>query len=82
LVRLAPGFPGPRGHTLVIEVGGDLTRIQTIILKLQNAVNQGLMGRVKRDQGQRLGLDLHLNTKVCRRLGFDPEEGQKEIIPR
>jgi hypothetical protein len=63
-LRIEP-FPGPRGHPFVIEVGGDLAAIQTFILKPQDAVNQRLMGRVKIDQGQRIGLDRQLNTKVC-----------------
>ena len=62
-LRIEP-FPGPRGHSLVIEVGGDLAAIHPIILKLQDAVNQGLMSGVKRDQGQRLGLDRNSEIQV------------------
>jgi hypothetical protein len=58
-----------------------LAAIQTIILKPQNAVDQGLMGRVKVDKGQCFGFNPNSNTKVCGRLDFDPEKGQKEIIP-
>ena len=47
----------PGGNSLIIEVGGDLAAIQTVILKLQDAIDQGLMGRVKQAQGQCPGLD-------------------------
>jgi hypothetical protein len=61
-LRIEP-FPGPRGHSLIIKESGDLAAIQTIILKPQNAVDQGLMGRVKVDKGQCFGFNPNSNTK-------------------
>lgn len=39
-------FPGPRGHSLVIELIRDLSAVHPILLKPKNAVYQGLMGRI------------------------------------
>jgi len=79
-LRIEP-FPGPRGHSLVVEVGGDLAAIQTIILKPQDAINQGLMGRVKVDQRQRLGLDRNPKTEVVFRSPLKVLKGKSEITP-
>ncbi len=66
---------------MFIEIVSDLAASHTILLKPKNTLYQGLMSRIKVAQEQRLGLDFHLNTKVCGRLDFDSEKGQKEIIP-
>jgi hypothetical protein len=74
-------FPSPRRHSLVIEVGGDLAAIQPILLKPKNAVDEGLMGRVKIDQGQRLGLDRNPKTEAVFRRPLKFIKGKSEIIP-
>lgn len=79
-LRVEP-FPGPRGHSLVIEVSSDLAGIHPILLKPQNAVDQGLVVRIKVNKGQCFGLHPNSNTKVYGGLDFDPKKGQKEIIP-
>jgi hypothetical protein len=58
-----------------------LAAIQTIILKSQDAVNQGLMGRVKVDQRQRLGLDRNPKTEVVFCRPSKVFKGKSEITP-
>jgi hypothetical protein len=65
-------FPSPRRDSLVIEVDGDLAAIHPTLLKPKNAVDKGLMGRVKVAQGQCFGFNPNSNTKVCGRLNFNP----------
>jgi hypothetical protein len=59
----------------------NLTAIQTVLLEPQDAVNQGLMGRVNVDQGQRLGLDGNPNAEVVFRRTLKLVKGKSEITP-
>jgi len=79
-LRVEP-FPSPRGHSLIVEVCGDLAASQTAILKPQDAVDQGLMSRVKRDQRQRLGPDGNPKTEVVFRRSLKVLKGKSEITP-
>jgi hypothetical protein len=57
-------LPGPGEHALVINTVDDLVTIAIILFQAKTAVNQGLMGRVKVDQSQRLGLNGNPETEV------------------
>jgi hypothetical protein len=74
-------LPSPRGHSSLVEVVCNLPAVQPVLMKPQDAVYERLMGRVKVDKGQCFGFNPNSNTKVCGRLDFGPEKGQKEIIP-
>lgn len=74
-------LPAPRGNSLVIEVGGDLTAIHTALFQPKNAVYQGLVGRIKVDQGQRLGLNGNPKTEVVFRRPLKLRKGKSEITP-
>ena len=50
-------------------------------MQTHDAVYEVLMIWIYVDQGQSLGPNLYLNTKVVINFRFDPKEGQKKIIP-
>jgi hypothetical protein len=79
-LRVEP-FPGPRGHSLVIVVCGDLAAIQTVIPKPQDAVDECLMGKVNVYPRQRLGLDRNPKTEVGLRRPLKLIKGKSEITP-
>ena len=78
--RIEP-FPGPRAHSLVIEIGCDLAAIQTNFFQSKHVVYQGLMSRVKIHPGQRLGLDGNPKTEAVFRRPLKPFKGKSEITP-
>jgi hypothetical protein len=57
-------FSSPRSHSFAIEVCGDLAAIHTVLFQPQNAVYEGLMGRVNVYPRQCFGLDGNPETEV------------------
>ncbi len=60
---------------------GYLAAIQTVLMELQDAVYEGLMGRVQLDQRQSLGLDGDVKTEVVFRQSLEISKGKSEITP-